>query len=186
MLKRIAVGDVMTRHFASVSPETNLLKCSKEFVRQRLNSLVIVNGRKLVGILTQRDVLWALTKKPGLDLRKVKAIDVATKKVAVIKPSADIREALEKMKRYGFRRLPVISRGQIVGVLTLKDILAIEPAFYSNLGSLVDIREESEKLKKAREEDTFTDGFCEECNTYSDLLKVEGRFLCEACREELY
>lgn len=185
MFKRVAVGDVMTRHFASVSPETNLLSCARECVKQKVNSLVLVNGRKLVGILTQRDILWAITKKPGLDLRKLRAIDVATRKVAVIKPSADIRQAIEKMKKYGFRRLPVMAKGQIVGVITLKDILAIEPAFYANLKDLIEIREESEKLRKASSSET-TEGLCEECESYSDLLKVEGRFLCPHCREQLY
>lgn len=186
MFKRIAVGDVMTRKFASIKPETNLFKCAREFVRQKVNSLVVTKKNKLVGIITQRDILWALTKKPNLDLRKVKAIDVATRKVAVIKPSADIREALEKMKKYSFRRLPVMSKGSIVGVLTLKDILAVEPSFYTNLGDLVEIREEAEKRRKASEEATFTEGLCEECGLYGDLLKVEGRFLCTDCREDLY
>lgn len=186
MFKKIAVGDIMTKNFVSVNPGTNLLDCAKEFVKQRVNGLVIIKDKKLVGIITQHDILWAITKKPCLDLRKVLAIDIATKKVAVIKPSADITQAFQKMKKYGFRRLPVMSRGEIVGLLTLKDVLAIEPAFYTKSGDLLEIREEAEKLKKATQEETVSDGLCEECNTYSELLKVEGRFLCPECREDLY
>jgi len=186
MFKKIAVGDVMTRKFISVKPSTNLLQCSKEFVKQRVNGLLVTDSKRLCGIITQRDILWAITKKPSLDLKKVKSIDVASRKVAVIKPSANLLEAFDKMKKYGFRRLPVVTKGEIVGLLTLKDILAIDPTYYSESRELFTIREESEKLKKIAEDESQTEGLCEECGAFADLLKVEGKFRCTDCRNDLY
>jgi CBS domain-containing protein len=184
-MRRVAVGDVMTRNFVSVNAKTDLYRCAQEMVRQRVDSLVITEGERLIGILTSRDILWALVKKPGINLRSVKSVDIAARKVAVIKPSADIRQALHKMKHYGFRRLPVISKGHLVGLITLKDILRIDPTLYNQLGELADIREETQKLRKADDEWDL-DGLCYECGGFSPLLKVENRLLCPDCREELY
>lgn len=186
MTRRIAVGDVMTRNFVSVEPYTNLLECAKRMVKQRVGSLVVANNNKLLGIVTQKDILWAITKKPNINLKSVKAIDVATKRVAVIKPSATIAEAFIKMKEYGFRRLPVISQGEMVGVLTLKDILAIDPMLYSETSELFDMREAENKMRKlSTQEGWETEGLCEECGAFSDLVRIEGRLLCPDCRNDL-
>lgn len=185
MFRKVAVGDIMTRNFVSIGPDANLLQCANKFVKQKVTSLLIVDKKKLVGIMTERDIIWAILKKPGLDLRNVRALDVATRKVAVIKPSADITYAFKKMKRYGFRRLPVLSRGNVVGLLTLKDILTIEPSFYSESGDLFEIREEAKKIKAARSK-TISHGICSECGDSAELLKVEGRYLCQDCRDLLY
>ena len=49
------------------------------------------------------------------------------------------------------------------------------------------IREEAEKLKKLSNSDEWdTEGLCEECDAFSSLLKVEGRLLCQDCRNELF
>ncbi len=183
---KLSVGDIMTRNFVSVSPKDSLHTCAKKMAKERVNSILVTSSNRLVGILTSRDILWAITKKPKLDLKKIKSLSIASRKIAVIKPSADISQALEKMKASNFRRLPVITRGQIIGVVTLKDILAIAPELYAETRVLMDeIREE-----KTKQEHIHTsyplEGICENCGALSDLLKVEGQLLCPDCRDELF
>ena len=184
-MRRIAVGDVMTRNFISIHPKANLHECAKKIVKNKINTLPLVNDKKLVGILKARDILWAITKKSSLDLKKIKAIDIAIKKVAVIKPSADIYQAITKMRALNFRTLPVLSKGEIIGVVTLKDILRIEPELYPQIGELAEIKEEERKLKETNVEWPL-EGFCENCGAFSDLLKVHGMLLCYDCRDELF
>ena len=179
------MGDVMTRDFFSAKPSANLQECAKLMVRNRVTSLPITDGKVLKGILTSNDILWAITKKPGLNLKDVNAMDISTRKVAVIKPSADISQALRKMRAFNFRRLPVLARGEIIGVITLKDILKVEPSLYSETGELADIREKERKLRETNVE-WPPEGLCENCGAFSDLLKVYDRLLCTDCREELY
>lgn len=187
MLKKVAVGDVMTRNFVAVTPATDLLECARRMVKEDVTSLLVVEDKKLKGILTQTNILWALTKKPDINLRSVKALDIAARKVAVIKPSADLAQAFQKMRRYGFRRLPVLSRGEVIGLLTIKDILKVEPEYYSKVVNLFDVREEAQKMRRARaSEELESEGFCDNCGTFSDLLKVENQNLCPDCRDELY
>jgi CBS domain-containing protein len=184
-MRRISVGDIMTRNFVSLSPQASLYECAKKMARERVDSLLITNQKHLVGILTSRDVLWAITKKHGLDLKKIRGIDIASKKLAVIKPSADLSQAIEKMKASNFKRLPVISEGEILGVVTVKDILAVEPELYAEIRSLMDVREERFKMEKV-DRPYPIEGLCENCGALSELLRVEGNLLCPDCRDELY
>ena len=189
MFRRIAVGDIMTKSFVAVRPVTNLRQCTKELVKHRINTLLIAEGKKLIGIITSRDILWALTKKPNIKLKDIRAIDIASRKVAVIKPSADVAQAINKMKKFGYRRLPVLAKGELVGIVTLKDILRIDPNILREVSEIDEIREKSEKLKKIAKADTDKydiEGVCDECESFAQLLRVEGRLLCPDCRDDLY
>lgn len=185
----IKIGDIMTRNFVSAKPDANLIDCAKEMVKGRVGSLIIKDGQKLVGVLTERDILWAMIKKPKAGLENVKAKDIATKKIISVSPSADVYEALQKMKKQKYRRLPVVFKGNVVGLLTINDILRIQPELFETASEIMQIREESEKIKrmhvskgagKMAEED-----MCEECGNYDLVSKTDGRILCESCREEM-
>ena len=185
-MRKIAVGDVMTRNFVSARPAASLHECAKIMAKNNVNSLLVTNGKRLVGILTARDILRTITKNSKLDLKKVRCINFATRKLAVIKPSADISQALEKMHASNFRRLPVVSKGEVVGVVTIKDILAVEPSLYAEMRFLMDeIREEERKTEQSGESWPL-EGICDNCGAFSELLKVEGQLLCPDCREEMY
>lgn len=184
-MRRISVGDVMTRNFLSVAPKNSLYDCIKKMTKERIDNMLIVQNNRLIGLLTSRDILQLIIKKPKLDLRKVSCMKIASRKLAVIKPSADISQAIEKMKASNFRRLPVISNGKLLGVITLKDILAIEPSFYSEISPFIDIKEEERKRKQLGFEYPI-EGICENCGALSDLLRVEGQLLCPDCRDEMY
>jgi len=185
-MRRISVGDIMTRNFVSARPEASLHECSRIMAKERVDSLLITEKKHLIGILTARDILWAITKKSGLDLKKIRGMDIATKKLAVIKPSADMSQAIKKMRLLNFRRLPVLSNSEVIGVVTLKDILAIEPSLYAEMHSLMDeIREEERKVERAGAPWPL-EGLCDNCGALSDLLKVNEILLCQDCREEMY
>jgi CBS domain-containing protein len=184
-MRRIAVGDVMTRNFIHVTPKSSLHECAKKIVRNGLNTLPVINSNKLVGLITSRDILWAITKKPNINLKKIMAMEIAKRKVAVIKPSLEISQAIQKMRTYNFRTLPVLSKGKIIGIVNLRDILKIEPELYPEIGELYQIKEEERKLKQTNEEWPL-EGFCDNCGAFNELLKVYDQLLCPDCREELF
>jgi signal-transduction protein with cAMP-binding, CBS, and nucleotidyltransferase domain len=152
-------------------------------VKHRVGSVLITEDSKLLGILTERDLFKSILKKSNLT--KTRAIDIAVKKVAVIKPSATLAQAFQKMRELNFKRLPVISNNQVIGLLTIKDVLKVDPSLYSETGELHEIREAENKLTRANIAWPL-EGFCENCGTFTELLKVEGKLLCPDCREELY
>ncbi|MFZ5955309.1 MAG: cyclic nucleotide-binding/CBS domain-containing protein [Nanoarchaeota archaeon] len=175
----IRVGDLMTRNFIYVSPSTDLKKCAETMAKKRVGSLIVKENEKLLGILTEKDIIWSIVKK-SRDLNKVQARDLMKRKVITISPSADISEALDKIKKTRVRRLPVVEHGNVIGMLTLNDILKIEPGLYQLIAENIKIREETEKLKRSGEIKN-KHGICESCGQYDLLLNDDNQWICELC-----
>jgi CBS domain-containing protein len=183
-MKKIIVADIMTQNPEIVKPDTSLLDCAKTMVKKRIRSLMIVDKKKLIGFVTQRDILWAMIKKRGGDISKVKAIQIGIKKVTTINPSATLEEALKKMKKTKFRRLPVVQNKELVGIITIRDILSFHPELYPEIDEIDKIKEETEKLKrikKAKNREFMHEGVCEECGVTDILQKIDGRLICTSC-----
>ncbi|OIO41319.1 hypothetical protein COU56_04085 [Candidatus Pacearchaeota archaeon CG10_big_fil_rev_8_21_14_0_10_31_9] len=186
MGERIRVGDVMTRDFVHMSPDSTALECAKTMMKKRVGSLVVKEGDKLHGIITEKDLVWAMTKKPD-KLKEIRAKDILTRKIITISPEATIHQALDKMNRKKLRRLPVVNNKRIVGYVTLKDIVKFMPDLFEESREFERIREESEKMKKSQSasEGTFHENICEECGNFDILEKIDGRMICESCRDEM-
>jgi len=185
-MKNVLVSDIMTREPVIIKPETNLLECSKIMVKKKIGCLLIVDGKKLVGIISKKDILWALVKKSEEDLSKIRAIDISPRKIATIKPSATVEEAISKMKKLKFQKLPVIQDNNFIGLLTAKDILNFYPEFYKELDEFDQIKEESEKLKRiATRKSKVVEGMCEECGNYDFLTMVNSVMVCDSCRNAI-
>lgn len=187
-MENILVADVMTREPVTVKPEETLFNCAKKMVSGKVGSLLLVDKKRLVGFISQKDILWALVKKSGRDLSKIKAADISPKKIAMIKPSATIKEAIKKMNKLKFDRLPVVENGKLLGLVTVRDILGFHPEIYPELEEYAKIREEQEKLrriKKAKELEVMDDGICEECGKRGMLYRIHGMLVCDSCRSSI-
>ncbi|MBS3085894.1 CBS domain-containing protein [Candidatus Pacearchaeota archaeon] len=184
-MSRIIVADIMTRDPIIIEPETSLFDCAKKMVKKRVGSLLLAKGKKLVGFVSEEDILWALVKKSRQDLSKIKAIDISPRKIATIKPESSIEETIKKMKKLKFERLPVIHNGELVGLITTRDIINFNPQVYPELKEFEEIREESKKLKRiqiAKTRELVHEGVCEECGNTDILFKLDGRLICEGCK----
>jgi len=189
----IKVGDVMTRNFVSVKPQVSIAECAKEMIKKRVGSVIVKEKDILRGILTEGDIVKTIAKKK--DLSKIKVKDVMTKKVATIKPGDDMYDALVKMRKEKVRWLPVTVKNKVIGMLTINDILRIEPSLFDIAAEMTPIREEMEKLKAikmrktraalARGDVWIKEGECHECGAYGLLYNIDGRLLCEECKDEL-
>jgi CBS domain-containing protein len=189
----VKVGDVMTRSFVSVSPETSVSECSKIMIANKVGSLIVKTERKLDGIMTEGDMIKAIAGKK--DLSKIKAKDVMSTKVVTISPGEDMYVALKKMRGRKIRWLPVVVKGKVIGMLTVKDIIRIEPSLFDIVSEFQPIREEEYKLKAVKERkkrmleageesEEKEEGMCEECDAYGPVQNVDGKMLCEECAEE--
>lgn len=178
----IQVGEVMTRNFVSARPDIPVLSAVRLMVKKRVGSLILEENGDLKGILTEKDIMWALSKKK--DLSNVKANEICTRKITTIKPSADIYDAIVLMRKKKFRRLPVTVNKKVIGYLTLKEILKIQP-------ELFEIAKEGYNIKwpfnKNEEKDgeAIKEGMCEECGNTDILYLEDGKLICESCKDEI-
>ncbi len=189
-MERILVSDVMTREPVIISSGASLFECAKKMARGRVGSLLLVDKKKLMGFITQRDILWALVKKPKTDLSKITALDISPRKIVTIKQDANLREAISKMNKTKFDRLPVVNHDELLGIITAKDILNFHPEVYPELEEVSKIKEEEEKLKRIkkstdRDNAVVVDGICEECGQRDSLYRVNGMLVCESCRNSI-
>ncbi|KHO54073.1 MAG: hypothetical protein QT10_C0020G0008, partial [archaeon GW2011_AR19] len=157
--------------------------CAKKMLKNKVGALLIVDkNKKLVGYIAQKEILWAIVKK-SKNLGGIKAIDISARKLTTIPPKLTIKEAMKRMKKY--KRLPVVQKGELVGLLSAKDILNFNPYFYPEFEEMTKIREESEKLKRLKKVGYKTSqGYCEECGNYGAIYSSEGRSICGECRAE--
>ncbi len=187
-MNRVLVSDIMTRQLASVDPDTSLLECAKKMVKNRIGGLLLVKGKELKGFISTQDILWAIVKKSRDDLSKIKAADISPRKIIAIKPDATLEEAVEKIRKYKFHRLPVVKNGEVIGLITLRDILNFYPELNVHFREVEKIKEETEKIKRledARERVVFRDGICEECGERGPLYRINGVLVCASCMVEV-
>lgn len=184
----IKVGDVMTRQLITVTPSENVIECAKKMAGKDVGIIIVKKGNKLTGVLTERDVIWALTKKGNLS--KVKAGDIMLRKINTIKPSRDIYEALVRMKKQNTKWLPITVNGRVIGLLTINDILRIEPGLFELVRGNLAIKEAEEKLKRADnvglgKGSWSTEGECGDCGGFDLLHNLDGEMICEGCRDNI-
>ncbi len=187
-MDNILVADIMTRDPVTIGPGATLLDCAKMMVKKKVGSLLIVHEKKLLGFIDEKDILWAMIKKSKDDLSRIIALDIAPRKIGTINPFISIKEAVKKMKKLKFERLPVIHNGELVGIITVKDILEFYPGLYSELDEMSGIREEYKKLLRVKTAQIIPrtrDGICEECGKRDILFKVNGMLMCESCRSKI-
>lgn len=184
-MKNVLVKDIMTRSPFTISPDTNLLNCAKIMVKKKVGSLLIVDKKNLVGFISEKDILWALVKKSKNDLSKIRAIDISPRKIATIQPSATIKEAIEKMKKTKFERFPVVQNQELLGIVTIKDILNFHPEVYPEIEEFSRIREEADKLRRIEKAKESTEGRCEKCGNEDSLYEYDGLLICNSCRSSI-
>ena len=180
---RMLVKDAMSSPVVTTTEDTPTNIIAKLMDENDLGCVIVTNkDGKPLGIITERDlVVRVLTK--NLQPAAVKAKDIMTAPLATIEPEATISDAARRMSRLNIRRLGVIYKGNLVGVISSKDILGVMP-------ELIEIMQEKSRIENANTseeiEETPLSGYCDRCGGYSEDLKDKnGQYLCEDCRVEV-
>jgi CBS domain-containing protein len=177
----LKVGDLMTRNFTHVPPQTTLKDCAKIMIKNKVGSLLVTENQKLKGILTEKDIVWAASKSDCKDFSEIQIKDIMTKKVTTIKPGTDITKALKKFKTKKVRRLPVIEKRKLIGLITTTDILKIDPELFLAIHETLKIKEEKSKIRRHNIQAKRKTGICEECGELEILYKDDNQWLCSDC-----
>ena len=136
--------DAMTKEPIEVASGTTLQECSKIMANSHVGSLVVMENNELLGLITEQDIVRKAVAV-GLDAEKTNVGEIMIRKLTVIEPEKDIYDALVLMKKLNIRQLPVMKNGEMAGLLTLKDILKIEPQLFDLLVEKFELREAERK-----------------------------------------
>ena len=104
------------------SPETLILDAIHEMQDHHIGCLLVLENQKVVGILTERDILNKVAGKQA-DLRKLKVREVMTANPVILKEEDSIAFALNKMAVGGFRHIPVVVKGLPIGIISIRNVL---------------------------------------------------------------
>jgi CBS domain-containing protein len=116
------IKDVMTSNPCSIDAEKSVAYAAKMMREEDVGLAPIVEGDKLIGMLTDRDIAIRVVAE-GRNPDQVKVADVASKQVVTIDPQQDLDEALRIMAKHQVRRLAVLEAdGKLVGVVAQADI----------------------------------------------------------------
>lgn len=177
MRSGIQVADAMTINVISVTPDFTLAECGRIMAANHVGALV-VKDNGAIGIITEADIVRRAVAS-GANVIKAKVRDYMETKLITISPDADIYDALIEMRDNNIRHLPVIDQGQVAGLLTIKDILKIEPHLFELIVEKYELKEES---RKPINRIIPTEGICQECGEYSEkVVEVNGTMLCSDC-----
>lgn len=175
----VKVSDAMTKKPIVVKPDISVKKCAKLMAKKDVGSLVVKEDNRLLGIVTVEDFTYGVVAKDK-DVNKTKVKDVMIRRVVTIDPNKDIYDALVLMKKKNIKQLPVAVKNELVGLLTMKDILKIEPALFDILVEKYKLREESKKPVFGKR---YMEGECASCGNFAQLYNVNDQWLCEECKD---
>jgi predicted transcriptional regulator len=178
MTTRVIVRDIMNSPVISASPQDSVHDVAKKMKSEKIGSIIIMDKDKPVGLVTDYDIVTqgvAKDAKPSA----LKASDVM-RDLHTIESQESITEAARLLRKHGIKRLGVVYKDRLVGIVSASDVIAVTP-------DLVDVV--SEKAAIIRGElgrpAGKVSGYCDECSEWSDLLQYdEGTFICEVCRGE--
>ena len=183
---RMLVKDVMSSPVVTTGEEAPSNKVANIMDENDLGCVIVTNkAGKPIGIITERDlVIRVLTKnlKPDTVIAK----EIMTSPLVTIDPEATISDAARRMSRLDIRRLGVLYKGNLVGLISSKDILGVMPELIEIIQERTRIESASSSEETEEAEEAPLSGYCDRCGVYSENLKdVNGQNLCEDCRIEL-
>lgn len=182
--ERMLVKDIMTSPVITIDENELVNKAAQLMDKNNVGCIIVTSKKgKPLGVITERDLVTRVLAK-NARASKLLVKEIMTSPLITVDPDETLSEAARRMSRLGIRRLGVMYKGNLVGLISSKDILAITP-------ELIEIIQEKARIEggTAVEEAAWRPplaGYCDQCGRWSDeLQEIEGSFLCEDCRTEL-
>jgi CBS domain-containing protein len=180
-MKTVPVMEVMSRKIPTLEPIASVEDAAAKMVEKAVGCVIVSDEGHPVGIVTERDIVRKVVserKKPS----DVKLRDIMSSPIVWVPRHLGIMEAAKQMTKMKLRRLVVMHENELVGVVTVQDILYFAP-------HLIEITRELEIFEGEPNGDQITSigqasGYCENCKAYSVMLDfIDDELLCPDCKE---
>ena len=125
------IAERMSRRLLTIEPASTLGDASRQMVERNVGSVLVVEGERVVGILTERDILRAFAADAGTSapLRSW-----MTHSPETCEPHETMEHAMTLMLHGGFRHLPIVEGDRLVGILSLRDVVGATSSDYAPRG----------------------------------------------------
>jgi CBS domain-containing protein len=178
MTTRVLVRDIMNSPVVSASPSDSVKDIAIKMKEEKIGSIIVMEKDKPAGIVTDWDIVSNGVVK-DVKPSQLKAKDVM-QELHTIEGGESITEAARMLRKHNIKRLGVVYKNRLVGIISSSDVIAVTP-------DLVEVVSEKAAIIRGelgRPAGTVS-GYCDESGEWSDLLQYdEGTFICEVCRGE--
>src|SRR3954468_14266357 len=117
------VSDLMTPDVLTASPSETIADVSARMGDRKVGSIVVVDDARPVGILTERDMIKIAAS--GTDTSIAKVSEWMTENPDTVEPDVDVDDAFHRLTEHGYRHMPVVDNGKLVGIVSLRDLVRI-------------------------------------------------------------
>jgi len=178
---QMSVKEIMTRNVATIDIKSDVQQLSKKMLDLDVGSVIITDKKLPVGIVTERDIVRKIVSR-NLKANDISIKELMTTPLITIPSTEDVSDAMHRMVKMQIRRLPVVENAKLVGIVTDIDLIAVSAEMGNIFSDLIKMHRE--KIFSMETSTRIDRGICEECgDNVDDLLLVNGKLLCESCRE---
>jgi CBS domain-containing protein len=131
----LTARDMMVKDVVMINENASVKESADVMNEHEISSIIATRNKKPIGILTERDLLKRIVAE-GKDARNVRVKDIMSSPLIAIKPAMTLEEAANIMLNKKIKKLPVIDRGRIVGLLSLTDVARCQPLIMKVLKGL--------------------------------------------------
>jgi CBS domain-containing protein len=115
------LGSLVGGSATVIGPEATVADAAEIFIDDGVGSLGVVDGPNLVGIITERDVVRCVAE--GSDPEQEAVADWMSDAPDTFSPSVEIEEAAAWLLEVGYRHMPVMEEGELLGIVSIRDVL---------------------------------------------------------------
>ena len=117
------IGDLLThRTIHYIEPQQTVLEAAGYMVECNVGAVPVLDGTKLVGVFSERDIMSKVVTK-GRDPLTTRIAEVMSKTLRTLAPASSCEDAMVMMQTHGIRHLPVCDGNTLVGFLSLRDLM---------------------------------------------------------------
>jgi MHS family proline/betaine transporter-like MFS transporter len=117
----LRLNELVRRKPITISGEATIHDVVKIMAEQNIGFLVVVENGRMVGVLSERDVVRSLAERGNLS---VKVSDICKRDIIMLQEDATLEEAAEKMGKHGIRHIVVVNKsGELIGVVSVRDLI---------------------------------------------------------------
>ncbi len=178
MDRSVPVKDAMTVSVITTEQNASVMEVADIMVRQSVGSVMVIEDEKPVGIICERDLLEKVISS-DLQPSEVKAEEIMEEDLITTKPETDMLDAMRKMVSNDIGHLPVLQNGELIGMVTVQDVLEVTP-------QILEVLPEREEIEEPTGEQSVEESVCEICGeTRKPLVQYNNKWICEECRDFL-
>lgn len=120
------VKEIMTKNVVTIDASASVFDACMMYKEEKVGCLVVIDNETCVGIVTERDLIERSICQHQ-NPEKTKVSEIMSKNIKIVYALDTVEKALETMKQYKIKKLPVISSEKVVGIITITDVAEARP-----------------------------------------------------------